>query len=565
MKAKDIIARIDVLEGGRKVVEHTWQVIEQFVVPYRGKFFRSELQEQEVEWRKREIYDDTAVKAARRLAANLHSNLTSPSMIWFNLAFRSEDLKDDQEATEWLEEAAKRVHRALQDSNFNLEISEGYTDLASFATMTMIEEVENENEWEGINFQAVPQREIFFEEGADGSVLRIYRRLEYTPLQLVDKFGKENVPEDIRRRAEGSSTGDVKEHVIFAIYQRPNRKKADTSGMLAPLARPFGFKYVLRRTKEQLGDEGGYYEMPAFITRFAKTSGSMWGHGPAHIALADILTLNEMVYLDQRATEKAIDPAMMTTENGLMSDLDQDPSGLTVVSDMDSLREIPNNARFDVSIDRIERLSNSIDEAFYGDQLQLKESPAMTATEVERRWQIMQKMLGPTVGRIQSDLLDPLVQRTFNILLRAGQLPEMPSALAEADSEMDIEYTGPIPRSQKMDQAGAIERWVQGVATMAEIYPEVMDVPDAKAAVREVGILTGVPAKVMNSEQEVAKRDKDRKAQQAEAATANVAEQEGNAMQALGDGAQSMEAAGLTPPTSGQPPPDNVVPIQGGA
>jgi len=374
----------------------------------------------------------------------------------------------------------------------------------------------------------------------------------------VDKFGKEHVPSDIANRADNASMDQSKETVIFAIYKRDNRKNADTSGMLAPLARPFGFKYVLRRTKTQLGEEGGYNEMLAFITRFAKASGSMWGHGPAHIGLADILTLNEMVYMDQRSVEKAIDPAMMTTENGLMSDIDQEAGGLTIVSDIDGLKPIITGARFDVSKDRIMDLQRSIVEAFFGDQLELKESPAMTATEVERRWQLMQKTLGPTVGRIQSDLLDPLIQRTFNILLRAGQLPEMPAVLAEMGGDMDIEYTGPIPRSQKSEQARSIEQWLAGVAELAEIYPDVIDVPDATAAAREVGLLIGVPAKLMNSKDEVIRKGEERKAAQKEAQTAAIAEQEGKAMTAMGEGAQAMDAGGLSTP-------DNVTPINQGS
>jgi hypothetical protein len=423
--------------------------------------------------------------------------------------------------------------------------------------MVVIEEVEDEVNWDGVNFQAVPQKECFFEEGADGKILRFYRRLEYTPLQLVDKFGEDKVPEDIRRRANSAATGDQKEEVIFAIYERRNRKDADVSRMLAPLARPFGFKYVLRKGKHQLGDEGGYYEMPAFVTRFAKTSGSMWGHGPAHIALADILTLNEAVYLDQRAIEKAIDPPSLTTENGLMSDLDLDPGGLTVVSDVDALKPYNNLARYDVSIDRITRMQQSVVEAFFGDQLELKESPAMTATEVERRWQIMQKTLGPTVGRIQSDLLDPMVQRTFNILLRAGELPEIPDVVRQAGGDLDIEYTGPIPRSQKLEQATAIEGWIAGITALAEIYPDIIDLPKITEAAREIGKLKGVPSKVMNSENEVKAKKQERDKQQAEMAQAQTAAMEGEAMKNIGEGAQAMGEAGM-------PTPSNVVPINQG-
>ncbi len=189
----------------------------------------------------------------------------------------------------------------------------------------------------------------------------------------------------------------------------------------------------------------------------------------------------------------------------------------------------------------------------------------MTATEVERRWQIMQKLLGPTIGRIQSDLLDPLIERTFNILLRAGELPEMPSVIAENQGELDIEYTGPIPRVQKVELAQSIEQWIQGVIALAEFYPDALDVPDIQAAAREVGVLMGVPAKVMNSKQEALSKKQNREKQQAEAAQAQTAGMEGEAMKSLGDGAQAMGDAGLTAPggTEGDPA-GNVVPINQG-
>ena len=243
-----------------------------------------------------------------------------------------------------------------------------------------------------------------------------------------------------------------------------------------------------------------------------------------------------------------------------MSDLDLDPGGLTVVSDIDGLKPYNNQARFDVSRERITDLQMSIVEAFYGDQLELKESPAMTATEVERRWQILQKLLGPTVGRIQSDLLDPMIQRTFNILLRAGQLPEIPQQVIEAAGDtnfIEIKYTGPIPRSQQLERADIIEQWLAGVAQLAELYPEVMDVPDAQSAVREIGQLRGVPAKTMNSDNEAKAKKREREEAMKEQQIAETAAAEGQAMQNLGQGQQAMTDAGMMG--------DNVIPMAGAA
>jgi hypothetical protein len=301
-------------------------------------------------------------------------------------------------------------------------------------------------------------------------------------------------------------------------------------------------KHVLHKSSFELGEEGGYYENPAFIPRWRKTSKSMWGHGPAMIALPDILTINQLVELILKSTEKVVDPPTKVTERGLLSDLDLEPAGLTVVRTMDSMMPYESGARFDVSQLQREQLKQSIRSIFYVDQLELKESPAMTATEVQTRYELMQRLLGPTLGRLQSDYLDPLVQRTFNILYRAGQFGELPSTIAEqGDGELDIIYTGPLVRAQRADIAQGVSRWVASLAELGDIVPEVLDIPNWDEIGKELGSLEGVPAKLMNSDAEIKLLRKKR--QQAQAATAQGLEDEqvGKGRQALAEGETALQ------------------------
>jgi hypothetical protein len=531
MDGIDIRQRFDALESQRKTLDNTFQTIEKYVVPYRGEFFNPLTSMHEVEWRRRFIFDSTAPVACDILASKIHTNLTSPSIRWFELRFRDDELNDQQGAKEWLEEVQNRIWQALLESDFNMEIAETYLDLTSFGTAVLFEEELNEEKWQGMTFTAIPIRDAYFEMGADDNVLRVYRRLQFTTLQLKDKFPDYNFDtlEDNKQDGKEGSV-DTKYDVVFCVYKRDNVKET-AEGRAAPKARPYGYKYVLHRNAAVL-DEGGYYEMPAFVARWKKVSGSSWGHSPAFVCLSDILQLNEVVQSTSEARIKEVNPPMKSTERGIITDLDLTTGSLTMVADMEELDRLlpPNTMAF--SDVEIERLQESIRDTFFVNKLELKESPAMTATEVMARLQQMMEMFAPTLGRLQADLLDPLITLTFQVLGRNGRLPAPPEGLIEAD--LDIEYTGPIPRAQKNERAQSISLWISELAGLGQIVPAILDVPDTDAIARELGFDRGVPAKLMNTEQEVVDIRNKRAEQQEEMRQLEMLKQASSAAKDLG-------------------------------
>ena len=60
MDGSTIRQRFDALWAQRKNLDDIFQVIEKYVVPYRGEFFKPMTSDLEVEWRRRYIYDSTA-------------------------------------------------------------------------------------------------------------------------------------------------------------------------------------------------------------------------------------------------------------------------------------------------------------------------------------------------------------------------------------------------------------------------------------------------------------------------------------------------------------------------
>jgi hypothetical protein len=425
------------------------------------------------------------------------------------------------------------MYQDLQDSNFNLESNEFYLDLTSYGTSIMIEEVPDELEWKGIEFSAAPLADIYFDMNRKGDIKNLYRKMEWLPSQIIDKFGEEGIPEFIIQAL--AAAPNTKILLIYCIFERPSKADADVSKKLSPKERPYGSKYIFHKDASEIGTEGGKYEMPAFITRWRKVSGSRWGHSPAHVCLSDILTLNELTEETLEALGKVVDPSTMVTERGLLSDLDLGRGGLTVVRSKDDIWAYESRARFDVGELKTDRLQNAVRSAFFIDQLEVTENTSDTAFEFGKRYEMMQRLLGPTLGRIVSDFLDPMIKRTFNIEKRAGRLPEHPQSVGDAQAEYDIRYIGPLPRAQRMQVVQAIDQYLGGIAARAEFFPEALDIPDIDAMEREIAELSGVPTKLLKNQKEINDTREARAKKQKEMEAGKIAEQQGKGMAAIND------------------------------
>jgi hypothetical protein len=148
---------------------------------------------------------------------------------------------------------------------------------------------------------------------------------------------------------------------------------------------------------------------------------------------------------------------------------------------------------------KIADLQMMVKRIYHVDQLELKESPAMSATEVMVRYELMNRLLGPTMGRLQNDLLDPLVTNTFKMLYRAGQFPQAPDKVLDSGGVMNVEYSGPLSRAQKSDEVASVERWLGDIANFSQLFPELRHVPDPKEVAIYLSDGLSVPSKLMRS------------------------------------------------------------------
>lgn len=545
MDGRTIKRRVEARMSDRSNLDSTWNLIERFIVPFRVSMFSSKDSEGNVDWRRRDLYDPTAVNANANLAAHIHGAMTNSELKWFGWGYRDPAMEKVSEAKMWLDDADMITYQSIKQSNFDLEANEIYLDLPSFGegVMTSMPVEDDRGELIRTQYRTLPPDECFYDRDVEGNLINFYRVLQWTADQIVDKFDVDldSLPRPIVQAYKDPARSLLRFKIIFCIYKRPENADADVFTKLAPENRPYGGKYIFWDDSSQIGEEEGYHEMPVFAPQWRRVSGSQHGFSPGMVAIWDALTLNQLVELVMVSGEKVIDPTILTTQKGVFGDIDLSAGGTVVVKDIEkSMKAFESKARFDVSALNKQELRDAINETYYVNELKLKESPAMTATEVHARVQLMQRLIGPTFNRLKTHFMNPAVTRQFMINFRYKKFPPLPDVLQQG-ADLKIDYLGTLAKAQKMESADSINRWLGATIALSEAFPEIRDLPNVDAIVREQAENEGIPTRLINSPAVVRKTRVNRQKKQAELEQIAMMQAEGDAAQSVGKGTIAMK------------------------
>ena len=127
------------------------------------------------------------------------------------------------------------------------------------------------------------------------------------------------------------------------------------------------------------------------------------------------------------------------------------------------------------------------------------------------------------VERLQYEFLNPIIERVYNVLDRAGVFPPIPDEVAMMLSEQDvkIEYISPLAQAQKMNGLTSIEQGIAFVANLMQLYPEVRHKVNPIETVNRYFSDLGCPAVMLRSDDEAGQllqQEQEQQAQQAQQA-----------------------------------------------
>lgn len=154
---------------------------------------------------------------------------------------------------------------------------------------------------------------------------------------------------------------------------------------------------------------------------------------------------------------------------------------------------------------------NVIREAFLLDAYQFLRTPDqpnsyMTATETLQRAKEKGALVSPIVGRIQSELLCPVIERELDACMEAGVLPPMPNMLREAMEvgEYNIRFESDVTRMMKAGEGVGIDMMIQQAVQLANMgQQDVLDILDGQKIMERIQEIGGAPEDVVRSAEEV--------------------------------------------------------------
>jgi len=487
-----------------------WQELDEYLLPRRTRWWAGD--KNRGDKRNQKIINSTGRFAVRTLASGLHAGLTSPARPWFKLTTPDPDLAKFAPVKAWLHEVTQRVSTVFAQTNLYNVFPIIYGDIGVFGTAAcaLLEDSKD-------LFRCYPFALGSFAIGLNtrGLVSTFVREYNLTVRQVVEEFAVQPNGRDIDWSGISSivqrawMNGQYQDAVTVCWIITPNQE-ADPRKLL-PKYRPFASCwYEKGSTEKKFLRESGFQTFPVMCPRWDITEGDSYGtDSPGMTALGDVKQLQVMEKKKAQAIAKMVDPpltgptALMTQKTSLLS------GDVTYVDDQHrQLRSIHDvNLRVDHLAADISSVEYRIQRACYEDLFLMLArsdpnagSQRPTAREVEERHEEKLIALGPVLERTNDELLDPIVDRVFDLMDNAGLIPPAPEQLQGID--LKVEYISILAQAQKLVGVVGLDRFMQNMLTIAPISPGILFKVNTNRVADVYGDLLGIDPNILRSDEE---------------------------------------------------------------
>lgn len=509
-----ILRRFAALQTNASLVRDVWRDCYRYSYPLRGIGLESngevqgEANAQTAAELQAELYDSTATDAVRIHSSALMSGLTPANSRWFGL-----DVDGASDAArKWLDAAADALWENIHLSNFDATAFDCMVDMTVAGQFVMFADSNPDG---GFRFEQWMLANTYFSATRPGQpVDSVFNEVEMTAEQAVKEYGEDMVPEKIRK-CIADNKPDEKFRFVRAVYPRDKKGKGGRFARNLPIA-----SCHVEKESKKVVRESGYHEMPLGVPRWHPLPGTAYAFGPMFDALPDCKTLNQEVKFVLQNADLAIAGMWIAEDDGVLNarTIKIGPRKVVVANSVESMKALQPAGKFDVAALEIDRLQRSIRKVLMADQLTPNnEGPAMTATEISVRVELIRQQLGPVYGRLQSEYLQWLVTRCFGIAYRAGVFGPAPREIQE--KVLSIRYISPISRAQKAVDVAAMDRYENSLALEAQATgrTDILDNYDWDKGARKRAELLGVPLDLIPEAEAIVATREGRQQQQQQA------------------------------------------------
>lgn len=502
--------RYSALEQERSTFLSHWKELAQYILPRKGRFFVEDRNRGDKRYQS--IVNSRATQAIKISRAGLMSGVMSTSRPWFSLETEDETLMDLQSVRIWLDAVSKKMTGIFNRSNLYNMAPIMFADLLLFGTGAMSQ---LDDDTTVTRFYTHPIGSYVIGQNDRYEVDTFIRKFQMTVQQLVDGFGIENCSTQVQ---DLYKKGTYDTWITVYQYIGPNQDSDSSKGesKYKKVASCYWEEGNLDKTK--MLSEKGYDEFPVYVPRWELTGEDVWGTDcPGMVALGDAKQLQILERRKGQAIDKLVNPPLKGPASLKNSPVSSLPGGLTIY-DSDVTKEglttiytvDPRLNEMNADIQGVERRLN---EAFFVDLFfaitQMDGVQPRNELELTQRNQERLVQLGPVLERLYNDFLSNMIERTFNMLARKGMLPPPPPELE--GKPLDVSFVSSLAMAQRAAAVSAINDLRLFVTELASGgFQEAVDKFDADQSIDEMSQITGVPARLIRSDEAVAQIRKTR-------------------------------------------------------
>lgn len=530
MDLRELRQLVSHVEGQREKRMAVWRELSQFMLPSRGQFPGEERDN----LRNKVRFNNAAARALRRSAAGLTEAMTPASLHWFRHDYLDRDQREVSFAREYADAVDERLGAILSKGRFYSAIHTFNTDLLCFGCAILYSEYSDETV---MRYYCPPIGSYAVALDDYGDLSFVVHRMFFTARSLANRFGEQAVSERVRSYLQARPYEQVE--VVHVVMERSGADARMMDAMSMPWA---SYWYEADVNDGDFLAVGGYNEMPFAFTTWTDGRG-IYGVGPGDEALTDTKGIESWELYKTLGLEKTIDPPVMMP--GLLKGrVDTNPGGRNPVTGSGQGQQIAPlyQINFGPALQLVQaeiqtvtaRIEDSLMASVFA-SISMDSRPAqMSATEFMARKREAAQQTGPAISMYEPQILDKVLERTFNAAQRLGLMPPPPEGLG-GNFLLQAEYLGPLSQMLRQTGSDSTRQLITDVAAFAQLQPDILDKIDMDQVVDELARGIAAPGSVVRSDDQVAEIRQARAQQQADQQQAAFAlEQEKNNIATLG-------------------------------
>jgi hypothetical protein len=441
MNAEDIIKRFEKSVSYRQNWENLYSSAYEHFMPQRSKNFKDSNTDGQNNDGADTVFDSTPLDSLNKFVSKLQTSLVPAQKNWVKLKVGSsiEDNREELQAV--LDKITDVFFSAIRNSNFDVEASESFYDLAVGTACLMMQEGDVLNPFK---FKTVPLSELYLEKVGNGQYNSIFRKHRVIPMFAEKVWPDAKVNKDLL-------SDEKEEDFVEAVIQEKE-----------------GWKYYVVCSKDKsLVVQRTLRYNPFIVFRWSVMPGEVYGRGPVLFALPDAKSLNKTKELILKNASIAVSGVWTAEDDGIVNtnNIQIKPGAIISVtsnggaSRAASLQALQTGTNFNVGDMVISDLRQSISNIMFANPLGPVDQAVKTATEIEYRQKQYADEVGAPFGRLESEFIKPIIQTGLLILDSLGKIDIKDFRVNE--EQIAVDYASPLSITQNTEDVNKLIKFME--------------------------------------------------------------------------------------------------------